>query len=159
MTEAQMNSNDDTLDSLDDTLDDLADLPSTKPFVPGAYLVSMTVKRQPKKPSSFIAEFVHKETVELTNPNTPEEELSKEGDKTTIFITTKKTDGTPNEFGQGQIKQLLAPLGELYNTRSISEILEANKGGADVHVVFGIQKSKDEKYPDDKQTVKAIQLA
>lgn len=147
----------DTLDSLDETLDDLADLPQTKPFPAGAHLVNMKVRRNPKKPGSYVVEMSHKAVVELVNPNTPEEELPKEGDKSTVFISTKKKDGSVNEFGQGQLKLVLKPLGEMLGTSSISEILEATKNGIDVIAVVGIRKSKDDQY-DDQQDIKKIEL-
>lgn len=144
--------NDDLL--LDETLDDLADLPATQPFPAGAHAVKLTVKRNTKKAGSYIVEMVHQETVELANPNDTE---PKEGDKSTIFISTKKKDGTVNEFGQGQLKVVLKPLGELMQTNSISEILEGTKEGVDAVVVVGIRKSKDEQY-DDQQNIKKVEL-
>lgn len=157
MTEAQMNSNDDTLDSLDDTLDDLADLPATKPFVPGAHLLTVFPKRNPKKAGAYVVELVYKELIELTAVG-DDDKIPKAGDKSTLFISTKKKDGTPNEFGQGQIKMILKPIGAMLGTASISEILEGSNGGVDCHVVTGIRKSKDPQY-DDQQEIKAIQVA
>lgn len=160
MTNAQHDANnEETLDQLDETLDDLADLPDTKPWPAGAYNFSMVVKRQKDKKGAYIVEMTHKETLEVVNANTPEDQLPKVGDKSTVFITTKKKDGTTNEFGQGQLKLVLKPLAELYGTQSIGEIIEQCKGGADMAGVLTVQKSKDEAYPDDKQGIKAIQCA
>lgn len=147
----------DTLDSLDETLDDLADLPEVKPWAPGAHLAKVTVRRNPKKPGTYIVEMIHIETIELSNPNSAEH-LPKQGDKSTIFISTKKKDGTVNEFGQGQLKMVLKPFAQLLETNSIGEILEETKAGVDCIVVVGIRKSKDEQY-DDQQDIKKLEVA
>lgn len=163
MTNEQYNANEsnETLDDLDETLDDLADMPETKPWAVGSYAAKMTIKRNlgadKKKKGAYIAEFVHQETIELANP-ADETATTKEGDKSTIFISTVDKEGKKNEFAQGTLKMLMKPLAELYQTNSISEILEQNKSGVDVHVTFGVRKSKDPQY-DDQQSVKAIQLA
>lgn len=149
----EMNNQDEML--LDETLDDLADLPSSQPFPAGAHLCSMKVKRNTKKAGAYVVELTHKATIELSNPSAEE---PKEGDKSTVFISTKKKDGTVNEFGQGQLKTILKPVGAMLGTASISEILAATDKGIDVIAVVGIRKSKDEQY-DDQQDIKKIELA
>lgn len=146
---------DETIDMLDETLDDLADLPSNQPFAPGAYQVKLKVRRNPKKAGSYVVEMIHAATVELASPDSVE---PKEGDKSTVFISTKKKDGTVNEFGQGQLKIVLKPIGAMLGTSSINEILEATKDGVDAVVVVGVRKSKDEQY-DDQQDIKSVSLA
>lgn len=148
----------DTLDSLDETLDDLADLPEVKPWAAGAHLAKVSVRRNPKKPGAYVVEMIHAEVIELSNPNTDPEHLPKAGDKSTIFISTKKKDGTVNEFGQGQLKLVLKPFAQMLETNSISEILEGTKAGVDCIVVVGIRKSKDEQY-DDQQDIKKLEIA
>lgn len=150
----QNQTNDETLDMLDETLDDLADMPSTQPFAAGAHLVSLKVKRIPKKVGGYIAEMTFKEVVELSNPNGAE---PAEGDKSTMFISTKKKDGTVNEFGQGQLKLFLKPIGALLETSSVNEILEATKDGIDVIVVVGVRKGTDQ-YPNDQQQIIKVEL-
>lgn len=156
-TNAQNEAHDeDNMDNmLDETLDDLADLPATQPFAPGAHLVSAKIKRNAKKPGAYIVEMTHKAVIELGNPNDTE---PKEGDKSTLFITTKKKDGTVNEIGQGQIKLFLKPVGAMLGTSSINECLEATKDGIDMIVVVGIRKGNDQ-YPDDQQSVSKVELA
>lgn len=157
--EAQMNANEETLDDLlDETLDDLADLPETKPFPAGAHRTKVTVRRNTKKAGAYIVEMIHIETLELSNPNLPEAEHPKAGDKSTVFIATKKKDGTANEFGQGQLKLVLKPLAALVGSNNIAAILEGTKDGVECVVVVGIRKSKDENY-DDQQDIKAIEVA
>ena len=146
----------DTLDSLDETLDDLADMPSNAPWPAGAHQAKVVVKRNSKKPGQFIVEMSHQTVIELTNPNQDPESLPKEGDKSTLFIATKTKDGKPNEFGQGQLKMVLAPIGAALGTNSISEILEATKNGVDAIVVVGIKPAKDE-YPEG-QSLKKLEL-
>lgn len=156
--EAQMNANEETLDDLlDETLDDLADLPETKPFPAGAHNVKVTVRRNTKKAGAYIVEMVHNEVVELSNPNLPEEEHPKPGDKSTVFISTITKDGKKNEFGQGQLKLVLKPLAALVGSNNIAAILEGTKDGVECVVVVGIRKSKDENY-DDQQDIKGIEV-
>ncbi len=155
-TNAQNEAHDDeTMDMLDETLDDLADMPETKPFAAGAHLASVKIKRNTKKAGSYVVEMTHKAVIELSNPADNE---PKEGDKSTLFISTKKKDGTVNEFGQGQIKLFLKPVGAMLGTGSINDCLAATKDGLDMIVVCGIRKSKDEQY-DDQQSVSKVELA
>jgi hypothetical protein len=146
---------DETMDMLDETLDDLADMPETKPFPAGAHLASVKIKRNPKKTGAYVVEMVHTATVELSNPSDTE---PKEGDKSTMFISTKKKDGTVNEFGQGQLKMFLKPIAAMLGTGSINECLAATKDGISMIVVCGIRKSKDDNY-DDQQSVSKVELA
>lgn len=145
---------DQTLDMLDETLDDLADLPESKPFPAGAHACKMKVRRNTKKAGQYIVELIHQATVELASATDTE---PKEGDKSTVFIATKKKDGTVNEIGQGQLKIILKPIGAMLNTSSVNEILEATKDGVDVIAVVSIRKSKDEQY-EDSQQIKSIEL-
>lgn len=149
--------NEETLDQLDETLDDLADMPSNAPWPAGAHLAKTTVKRNAKKPGSYIVEMTHQAVIELTNPNQDPEALPKEGDKSVVFITTKTKDGKVNEFGQGQLKLVLAPVGAMLGTNSISEILEAYKAGIETIVVVGIKPAKDNY--EEGQTIKKLELA
>ena len=133
-----------TIDSiLDETLDDLADLPESKPFTPGAHVVSLSVVRDQKKPTTFIARFKHIETLELSSPS---DDSPKPGSEAVMFIHTAKKDGTANEFGQGQLKQLLKPVSDATGLKKVSDILEALKSGIAVTIVSGIKKSTG--YPD-----------
>lgn len=149
------NSSDETIDMVDEILDDLADMPANQPFPPGAHLVSLKAKRNPKKAGSYVIEMTHKQTVELGNPGDNE---PKEGDKSALFISTKKKDGTVNEFGQGQLKLILKPIGTMLGTSSVNECLEATKDGIDCIVVVGVRKSKEPQY-DDQQSIIKLELA
>lgn len=153
-----MTDQNETLDMLDETLDDLADLPESKPFPAGAHLCTVHVRRNTNKPGSYVVELVHKEVIELSSPVEDESLLPKPGDKSTVFISTKKKDGTVNEFGQGQLKLVLKPMAEVANSTSISEILDAIKSGVDCGVVVGIRKSKDPQY-DDQQSIISLSVA
>ena len=156
MTEAQMNSNEETMnDLLDETLDDLADMPETKPFPAGAHLVDLTVKRIPKKAGGYVVEMTHVEVMELANPadNHPAP-----GDKSTVFIHTKKKDGTPNELGQGQLKLVLKPLAALYETAVISEIIDQCKSGVRCAVLVTVRKPKEDSGYDPSQDIKSVEV-
>lgn len=136
---------------LDETLDDLADLPSVAPFTAGAHKVQVNVYRKKAKegkgfrPGAYMVKFTHKETLELTDATaTP----PKEGDQALLNIFTKKKDGTPNEFGQGQLKMILGPIGERLGLNSVNQILEAlGEQGVEAAIVSGTKKQEGG-YPD-----------
>lgn len=145
-----------TLDDLDETLDDLADLPETKPFPAGAHIVALKIRRNPKKAGQYVVEMLHEEVVELANP-TDEESTPKPGDKSTVFIATKKKDGTANEIGQGQLKIVMKPIGAMLGTNSIGEILEGAKAGVRCAVVLSIKSDKTGQY-DDANNITSVEV-
>ena len=114
----------------------------------------MRITRAEKKPSTYIINMTHKDTIELANPNTPEDEIPSEGDQSVVFIHTRKKDGTANEIGQGQLKTVLRPIAEALETNSIGEVLEATKKGLDVIVVVKVRKDKTGQYDDSQDIVK-----
>lgn len=154
MSNTELNQTDDDAMLLDETLDDLADLPQTKPFPAGAHAVDLSVKRQQGKQNSYIVEMVYVEPIEVTATDV---EIPSPGDKSAVFITTKKKDGSPNEFGQGQLKLVMSPLAALYDTKSIQQIIEQSKTPARCAVVVGIRSDKTGQY-DDQQNIKAVQV-
>ncbi len=113
----------------------------------------MTITRpDKKKPSSYLVKFKHVDTLELSDPGaTP----PNPDDEAVMFIHTKKKDGEKNEFGQGQLKMILAPVAAAISSTSITDCLEATKGGLDVVIVSGVKTQKD--YPD-QMTLSKISL-
>lgn len=159
MNQDEMNqAEEETLDNmngeLDETLDGLADLPKDAPYPAGAYMVKLTPRRG-TKPGSYIISLEHQETLELA-ATVADDDMPQVGDKSTVFLATKKKDGTPNEFGQGQLKLVLSPLGELFDTKSIQGILDAAKGGVTCAVVVAVRKQSGY---DDSQTIKSVTTA
>lgn len=138
---------------LDETIDDLADLPEQKPFPNGAHLVSIKISRIDKKPGAYSVNMTYKQPIELANPA---QDPPAEGDKSAVFIHTKKKDGTKNELGQGQLKIILAPIGAMLGSNVIQEIIDATKHGLDVMVVTKIRKGNDQY--DDSQEIKNLEL-
>jgi hypothetical protein len=124
-----------------DLVDDLADLPETKPFPNGAHVAKMFISKvvKPGKHPSYVAKFVYQSSLELSNPT---DVPPNPGDEATVFLHTKKKDGTPNEIGQGQLKMLLNPIAEKLNTRSVNEIILATKDGIDVAIVTSVRKQE-----------------
>lgn len=140
---------------LDDTIDDLADLPSNAPFPAGVHRATCFVTRNKEKPSNYIVRFKYGEPIELTDPSaTP----PNPGDEATVFIHTKKKDGTPNTIGQGQLKIIAKPLSTLLNATTMTEVVDGTKSGIDVIIVTKIRKSKDAQY-DDAMEVTALEIA
>ena len=144
---------DETIDGLDETLDDLADAPSTALWPNGAHQATLKINRG-KKAGSYMVNMTYIGAVELSNPSDQE---PAEGDQSTVFIHTKKKDGTANDYGQGQLKKILQPIGAALQTNSISEILEATKSGLEVIVVTKVKASRDEKY-DDSQEILSLEM-
>jgi hypothetical protein len=144
---------------LDETLDDLADLPQVAPYPAGAHLAKMFISVKEgkenngvKAPPSYLATFEYVNVLELTDPSkTP----PAAGDKAFVNIYTKKKDGTPNEFGQGQLKLLLKPLQERLGTSNVRELIEATKVGVEVGITTGIKKGQ-EGYSDQMTVVKCM---
>lgn len=139
---------------LDETLDDLADLPSNSPFVPGFHKASMVLdapKPKPGKKQIVVATFTYKEAVELTDPSA---EPNKAGDTAKYFINLYKKDGSANDFGQGQLKQLLAPLAAAGITGNSRELIAASSIGVDVVMATGIRNYEG----TDSMTISKIEL-
>ena len=125
------------LDSLlDMTLDDLADLPSFRPFHPGAHelLLTLEPKEVANKPC-VEASFKLVATLELSEPLPEGEEENKEGDTASCLFFLD------NEVGQGKFKALAAVLGEALDTGSLAEIVEQTTDMA-ITAVTGIQVDK-----------------
>lgn len=121
---------------LDSTLDDLEDLPEFKPFPPGAHrvLASLEIKEVNSKQAVEL-ELKGLETLELAEPtkDTP----IKEGDTASVLFMLD------NEFGRGNMKKLLAPIGVALGTGNIREVIEQTKG-LEVVVVTSYRKNKDD---------------
>lgn len=150
---------DQTMDNLlDETLDDLADLPSIAPFPAGAHRAKMFVLRKMQdnqpRPGAYVVKFEHQAVLELANAT---DAPPKEGDVAMLNIFTKKKDGTRNEIGEGQFKQILAPIAERLQIRQIGPLLDAIKDGVEVGIVTGTKKQKDPQYPD-QMTLNKIEL-
>ncbi len=131
------------LDSLlDATLDDLADVPEFKPFPIGVHRCTikwdMKVVNDSVNPQLTITAI---ETVDLKDPtNTP----CAPGDSTSQMFSLKKKDGTRNELGEGQWKNLLRPLKDHFMTSSIRETMDASNG-CEVLAVTSIRTDKRDK--------------
>jgi|SRR6188768_149034 len=157
MTDETLNQSQSDEMLLDETLDDLADLPAVAPYPAGTHLAKMIITKKPGKtekgvtaPPFYMVLFEYVNVMELADsskipPNA--------GDKAFVNCYTKKADGTPNEFGQGQLKLLLAPLQEKLNTASVLALCEATKNGVEVIITSGINKGKNG-YNDQMTVVK-----
>jgi hypothetical protein len=137
---------------LDATLDDLADAPSTEIFPEGAHKVSFSSKIDNKKLQVQIT-FTYIEPLEISDPTAVPPAL---GDKNFLFISLKKKDGTANEIGQGELKNVVKALSERFPGNSTREILEAAEK-AEVAVVTKVKKG-NEQYPDDKLRLVSLEV-
>lgn len=142
---------------LDGTLDDLADMPEFKPFSAGTHrcTINFELKEVNKNPTP-VMNIVAIETVELSNP---EDAPVVKGDKTNIMYSFKKKDGTLNEIGQGQFKEIMKSLAVHYGTKSNRELMTECKG-AEVLLTTKVRADKrdpnDVKYYTDVVTLAVI---
>lgn len=130
---------------LDGTLDDLADLPEFKPFPVGAHRCKL--KWDLKEVNGQLCpqlELTAIETVELANP---EDTPVKAGDTTNLIFMFKKKDGTPNEMGQGQFKNVIAPLASSFSATSNRDAMEKSNGAECLVVTeLRVDKKADKTY-------------
>jgi len=136
-------------DLLDSTLDDLEDLPTFSPFPAGAHRVAATASFKEINGKTCVdLSFKAMETLELANTSdTP----VKAGDESsTLFMLD-------NEFGRGNMKKCLTPIGEALGTASIRETIEQCK---DVECVILTSIRVDKNDKDKKYlNVKELQVA
>jgi hypothetical protein len=129
-------------DLLDGTLDDIDDLPEFKPFPPGSHAVkaTLTIKEVNGKQAVELA-MTAIATLELSN--SAADEPLKEGDQTSVLFMLD------NEFGQGKMKKILAPLGEALGTRATREIIEQTTD-MEVAVLTKVRRNRND--PDQVYT-------
>lgn len=140
MTEATMVDIDSLLDG---TLDDLADVPEFKPWPDGAHratikwdLKEVSGQKCPELTATAI------ETMELADP-TNDQPLAA-NDSTSVLFMFKKKDGTANEIGQGQFKELIAPLVAATGAASPREAMD-KANGMEVLLVSKKRADKNDK--------------
>ena len=124
-------------DLLDVKLDDLADLPTFKPFSPGAHKVLATFgTKEINGKAAVTLDFTYVELIELADEN---DEAPKAGDTAnTMFMLD-------NEFGQGNLKKCALPFCAALNLETIREVIEQVK---DVECVIISTVRKDKNDPD-----------
>ena len=137
---------------LDEVLDDLADTPSISLFPNGAHKVTVTFKTDDAK-KSVMMQMVYVEPLELSDPTAV---APAPGDKNSVFFNLKKKDGTANEYAQGALKNVLAPLKSLGGNTS-REIMEKSEG-AEVAVVTKIRVGKGEYEGKDSMDIVKLEL-
>lgn len=127
---------------LDGTLDDLADLPEFKPFPVGSHRVVINWEmKEISKQTCPVMKMKAIETVELANSDdTP---VSKDQSVDIAFMFKKK-DGTRNEIGEGQFKEVMKSLAEHYGAKSNRELI-AESNGAECIVTTKLRADKDDK--------------
>lgn len=97
---------------LDQDLSELADSPSQEAWPSGTYVAGFSVniiKKDPARPT-VICNFKFLETQELANPaDADEDHMPKQvgKDQTAIVCALMKKDGTPNDMGQGALKDIM----------------------------------------------------
>lgn len=153
ITTTQINSIDDLLDM---QLDDLADMPEFKPFPAGIHRVLLNFNKEPVNDIPTITvKMTAQETLECTNS---EDTPVKQGDTCNVMLMLKNKNGSVNEFSQGTLKLICAPLAAHFGTTSMRDTLEAAEG-VEVAVVTKIRANKSD--PQDikyNTVIVAVQL-
>lgn len=128
------------LDSLlDATLDDLADLPSFKPFAPGAHRVTASFGLKEINGVNYVElNFKMVESIELEDKTA---EMPKEGDTSNTMFKLG------NEFGEGNLKKCAAPFAEALNLSTLRDVIEQVQ---DVECIIFTGIRTDKKDPDKK---------
>lgn len=135
---------------LDGTLDDVADLPEFIIPNAGTYLAEVKFFGAKKVNDKTGIEFaaVFKELLEPADANDEPQQLPIEAN--TMFFLFNE-DGTPNELGQGQWKELLKVCKEITGAEKNTEIMEQSKG-IELILTTGVRVHKDDKKkPVDQQ--------
>lgn len=134
---------------LDGTLDDLADVPSFKPFSAGAHMCKLAWEIVAINDIPTVKlKLTHISTEELANA---EDTAPAVGDTTEVAFMLKKKDGTKNELGEGQWKEILASLKSgmaLPEATTNREVMTASEG-LEALVVTTVRKNDK-----DKQDIK-----
>jgi hypothetical protein len=135
---------------LDSTLDDLADLPEFKNFPAGSHSALATMEKKVINDHPCVEiTFVLKETLELSDPETSEEDLCKAGDSANVLFMLD------NEYGQGNFKKVATVFGTAMGTAKLSEIVEQVKN-IDVVVTTSLKADKKDK---EKVRMNIVELA
>jgi len=136
----------------DQDLGDLPDLPKFSTFPNGAYVVLSEAGIEAKDIAEHPAyEFAMKleEILEVTGKIADDEELPKVGDIASVAFMVD------NEFGAGNFKEFMKPLGKAFGTTNIRSIREMSVGKKYMVVlerVNGKKENADKVY----QRIKAI---
>lgn len=112
-------------DLLDAEMDDLLDLPPVGAPPSGHYNFTITVGKEEigdDKKEVMVASFIVDAINELKNEEEADE--VKVGQEFKMFYHMTKKDGSPNKFGIGTFKQLLAPFSERFGVTKIREVVE-----------------------------------
>ena len=138
---------------LDGTLDDLADLPEFKPFAPGSYIVSLSIKDKTAQKDringhpGFEFKLKVQEVLELNDKEGVPPAI---GDETSILYLLD------NDIGQGNFKNLMKVTAEHFGAKSNRELL-ADLQGATVMVITKQRANKDKtKMYDDIVEMKVV---
>ena len=129
-------------DLLDQSVEDLVELEGFEPFPPGTYRLSIDFaeKEVNDKPAVEFS-FVNRETIELANLNDTAPEPGKTG---SILYMLYKSDGEPNEVGQGQLRELLGVLRESFGGDSSRDVMRSAKG-AEAICTLKVRKDRKDK--------------
>lgn len=121
-------------DLLDLSLDDIADLPEFKVFPAGAHRCTMALeKKEINKHPAWELKLTVIETVELPDPTETPPEAGTES--SVAFMMD-------NEFGQGNLKRVITPVGQHFGIAKMGALAEASRG-AEVLAVTKQRQNKE----------------
>jgi len=132
---------------LDGTLDDLADAPTFAPYPIGTHKVNFTMEIKDfdktekdgskGKVKKVVFDLVGIETVEL--PSGSDAAPIKAGDKTNMIFDLS------NDYGQGDLKKVLAALSAKFGNKTNRELIEDAKSPLEALIITGQRSNRDDK--------------
>lgn len=140
---AQRNEVDDLLDG---TLDDLADMPEFVVPHAGSYIADIVAfeRKEINEKVGVELKLRFKELLEAADPSEVEESPQTMPIEASTMFFFYNDDGTKNELGQGQFKNIVAAMKEAVGGSTNSEVM-ANSVGAEVAVTTTVRVHKEDK--------------
>lgn len=139
---------------LDGSVDELADLKAFAPLPAGSYKLLIGWERKAiNNMPAVILKLENREVLELANANDVPPEV---GAKSDIAMILKTKEGKRNEMGEGQLKQVVSVLQEVFPGANIAEVM-AQSEGAEILATLKVRTNKDD--PDQKYNqIKKVEM-
>lgn len=132
----------------DRQLDDLAELPSYTPPPTGAYTLLVSVK--PKIVNDKPAVEANFKVMGCLEQEDPGEKPATDGQEFSILFTLLNKEGKPNEFGEGKLREFLAPFSDHFGDRNMLSLVNGKIADMTINAIV---KRKVDKNDADRYNV------
>lgn len=132
----------------DRQLDDLAELPSYTPPPTGAYTLLVSVK--PKIVNDKPAVEANFKVMGCLEQEDPSEKPATDGQEFSILFTLLNKEGKPNEFGEGKLREFLAPFSDHFGDRNMLSLVNGKIADMTINAIV---KRKVDKNDADRYNV------